>query len=65
MYRSYCVDPCKKQLCNVAVDGLHGQPGLRQEVGEITALNLLPAGDFLSFSRQTLVNVTFRWRHRD
>lgn len=64
-YYPYRVDSCKEQLCHVAVDSLHGQPSLRQEVGEIMALHVLSTGDLLCFSRQTLVNVAFCWRHRD
>lgn len=63
--RSYCVHSCEKQLRDVAIDGLHGQPGLRQEVGEITALHLLSTSDLLCLGRHSLVNVTLRWRHRD
>lgn len=62
---SYCVDSCEKQLGDVAVDRLHWQPGPRQEVGEITTLHLLSTGNLLCFGRQTLVNVAFRWKHRD
>lgn len=61
---SYCVNSCKKKLCDVAVDSLHGQPGLGQEVGEITALHLLSTGQLLCFSLHTLVDVTFCCRHR-
>lgn len=63
--RSYCVDSCEKQLCDVAIDGLHGQPSLRQEVGEVTALHLLSTSDLLHLGCHPLVNVTLRWRHRD
>lgn len=55
---SYCVDSCEKQLRDVAIDRLHGQPGLRQEVGEITALHLLSTSDLLRLGCHPLVNVT-------
>lgn len=63
--RSYCIDSREKQLCDVAVDGLHGQPSLRQEVGEITALHLFSTSDLLCLGRHSLVNMTLCWRHRD
>lgn len=63
--RSHCVDSGEQQLSDVAVDGLHGQPGLRQEVGEITTLHLLSTGDLLRLGRHSLVDVTLCWMHTD
>lgn len=61
---SYCVNSSQKQLCDVAVDSLHGQPCLGEEVGEITALHFLPSGDLVGFSRQALIDVIFccKWK---
>lgn len=61
---SYCVNSCKKQLRDVAVDSLYGQARLGQEVGEISALHLLSTCNLLRFGCQALVDVTFSYRHR-
>lgn len=63
--KTYRVYSCKEKLCDVAVDRFHGQPGLRQEVGEITALHFFSTGNLLSLSCKTLINVAFCWWNRD
>lgn len=62
--RSYRVHSCQEQLSHVAVDSLHGQTGPRQEVGEISPLHLLSAGDLLRLGSHSLVDVTLGCRRR-
>lgn len=62
--RSYRVDPGQQQLGDVAVDGLHREASLGQEVGQVATLYLLSARDLLRLGCHSLVNVTLGWRHR-
>lgn len=56
--RSYRIDPSEEQLGDVAVDGLHGEAGLGQVVGEVSTLHLLSTRDLLRLGCHSLVNVT-------
>lgn len=61
MICSYGVDACKQQLCDIAVNSLHGQICLGQEVGKVVALHFFAIAFFRCFP-QALVNVAFSWK---
>lgn len=61
---TYCVHSCKKQLGDVAVDSLHRELRLGQEIGKMAALPIFSAGSLLCFL-QTLIDVTLCCRRRD
>lgn len=61
---SYRVHSRQEQLGHVAVDGLHGQVGLGQVVGEVAPLHLLSAGQLLRLGGHALVDVALGCEHR-
>lgn len=59
----YRVHSRQEQLGHVAVDGLHGQVGLGQVVGEVAPLHLLSAGQLLRLGGHSLVDVALGCGH--